>query len=1706
MTLRLPESIPLTFPTLCRYQEDVEMPDYATIPTHLALEEAQYFTDIMQMTVTSPQGGYPQDFVVPVLENIKVTPFGGYAMLFTIRITDDNSGVYKFVNSLNGLTSFGAADLISGNHLDGVYEFLVNLESIGTTQDMTTYTIDITDMALNFLSYNSDSFTPANFDFIPKIDHPMQWSPNDFTHFEFEKRICNVTNTAVSNHLYFNVSEFNPLPTFVNRGLKPKLYLMVGSSSDPDMVKKFTFQGAWDPLRNMFSIPFTIPKNLFEGQLQYSLLSCIPLASPIIQSFVGINSSLELISNNADLLGPLITNVVSFSNSLNFGWELTIEDFPNGLASGSLNVLTDYDPVPTAYDIMNRRISGDKYKGVYRVSIPIPKQGRSGQTYTFTAILKDTSFNVANIRYDLASSTNIHPFFKIFNTPSESQLKIPVGLPGYTDNDPPYLVELRTSSPEIDVGLLDRTVTVTFKVKDDISGVYLKNKPYVYISTMYNEFVGAESALVSSIDAHQASYSCNISLPYGFGHLDQLSISVYGMFDNNLNTNGYSGNDLKTASFPDSIKRKYSFVPILESHSKISHQGGEISIYGRKLGDNPIIILTHPNGTDQTIPKTELSFQSQIVLVFTLPAFPSILNNTFYTVKTNNTQSITSNPLKIYAYDAVPLICTGTPQCSDHASIHHSLFSSIPLVQTPRHAVQSDREVYPPTNLEASLPDVYAEGVNQECSYLIGFGTISQQDLFFAKNGVDLAATRLDILETHRYYHVLPVVQRSVDSNRYDMVISIKEDLDTSSINHTVTVYCYAPPDPAISLSPVQSRGVYFSMVATFNPEPEYLIKYKVQYTSPCFTYDWDVITYSSTLFPMNFNPVNSQLCTNYSTDFEINISAYSNPLPSRSFNIISPIIKKSAWNSVVIVALVKIIEYSNNYASFVSNRETVIPRNLVPVLGNYQDGTFMVRSILYSNTTYNLNSIVNGQFVRGDNYTYNMVDSDIGYTLLPKLGGDTLFPTYDIEIAGRTYSPDIPEVVILAANAYTTNIDGLTLTYPFGIGQGVLTSFKSSISIFYSIYLPNIQHSHYYTQTRTSTIARTANTLDTIPPMLSSFRMTPLGGYSMIFTLGITDDLSVSGTIQDGVYEFIVDLETIEQKEMIQFTIYLSDTSLNQRSYSSDRLLASNFDFVSPMDHQMKWSPSDFTHFEFEKRVCNVTNTTVDNHLYFNLTNADRNLKPKLYLKAGATNKDMIKEHTFEGQLQYSILAAFPLSNVLLSALGDNATVEIVSNNGDLLGPLITNIVQFTNLVNFGWELTIEDYPNGLESGYIEVVSDYNPVPIIVEITGCRTTGNKYHAYLRDSTFNVAESLYSDNIDPFFTISNLAAIMPIPLTLPGYSDDAPPILLEFKSDKQTIDVGALDRRVTFTLVVQDIGSGVHPDNNPHVFIATIYNEFVSAEAVPTQTNGDQVTYSCTITLPYGFGNLNRLFLSVYGIYDNNLNMIGYSTNILQEIDGLQSTIERIFSDTPILESHSPIGYQGGLITVYGRKIGENSTINLGVKDGDSVTLNDFTIKSHIVLVFTLPAFPNIVDPYYKLSAYSGSVLSNVLRIHPSGEALQCPGTPICNGNGNCVNVTLYHPLARHLEVWYVEVMVHVSNIKDVFVIKVIMVLNVHLTCNSKKSKLSTSQLIGIILGSVAFAACVAIASSYVIYKNRIHRRDIKNMEQKLKRASQMSE
>eukprot|EP01133_Synstelium_polycarpum_P003979 gene3979-4607_t len=529
---------------------------YSTLVKYLNIE-TKYIRAVAYRVDQPPGTDY--DSVNPVLRKVEILPLGTFTKVIRMSFNDGNSGVYS-IKALGYLAS--EADFSSGNPLEGVLEFIVDLDHIFGSRD--SYDIVIKDLAFNEVTYRAPTLLPSLYS-VPFII-TTQRSLYDITALYFKKQNVDVTNQEVRNTLYLNV-------TRPDLSMRPQIILTDDKTS-----------------------PFY---NAAERRLSY-----IVKADPAFEGYQMYDSMpysiVEVTSNYCDYLGPLLSNVTAIpgttvddSNPSNVvGWEFVIEDWPNGFKEGYMVIQSDYNPVPYAINFTAAdRVSGDIYRGTYRFTRDLYVSSRI-EIYSFTLQLSDQANRItSNVQGTIDSSIvvvkHINPFINIIQSPDTSnQLKITTDTTEpSSDTTAPSLCGFRVLNSSVDVGQLHRSIHVSFNVCDGGSGVHVKNTPTVYINAILNEKVGYPTKIVGELKPSPLAnsvitYSCIMNLPYGFGASSHLFFAIHGLFDNHLNINGYSTLTLKDLSYTYNITRLYTH----NSHAPISMSGGLLTVYGRKFG------------------------------------------------------------------------------------------------------------------------------------------------------------------------------------------------------------------------------------------------------------------------------------------------------------------------------------------------------------------------------------------------------------------------------------------------------------------------------------------------------------------------------------------------------------------------------------------------------------------------------------------------------------------------------------------------------------------------------------------------------------------------------------------------------------------------------------------------------------------------------------------------------------------------------------------------------------------------------------------------------------------------------------------------------------------------------------------------------------------------------------------------------------------
>eukprot|EP01133_Synstelium_polycarpum_P003748 gene3748-4322_t len=643
--------------------------------------------------IATPPGGRSEN-VPPLILEFDILPLGGYTSVYRIKVVDV-SGLFSITHSIGGGTEhrYGQDSLVSGTMYNGTFEFS------SETYVLDVFTVSLLDHCLNkFEAQPTEWITPVLR--TPSLPlSKMTFSLMDIQIFQFHINDVDVTNQDGQNWLYV-------LWKGADVTLKPRLIILKPEDNTENgqlMYRDFeqgSFEGYWNSTLKVFMIPFTLQKNLFEGPVDYLFATVPYTTSGVLISRFGAKAQLNVISSYADRLPPMVKSVVAvpspthtidINTDNSIGWLIEIEDSVNGFDRGYVNITSNINPIPTRVELnQDTRVTGDIYLGRYHVGKDLPKMGVS-QTYTFSIWLVDTSGNIGD---SSDTTSTIDPMFNIYSTLSLAQLTIQVIYSlVVVDDNPPYLTSMNLSKTLVDVTSMqqDRTFLVEFTIKDDGSGVLVENAPFVYVSSYlwnilrfpsYKIHDSAQHIFQGVTVATEVTFRSEITLPYGFGSssplaatpVDKAYISVYGIYDNTLTINGYCVAEMPLPT-QSTIDLQRSYDPILERHSKIYAQGGELTIYGRAFPDAFSLLLSDTTPTDnKLIINGPYPFQSGTIFVFNLPPFNPLTMMFNLTLTLN--RLLASNTITIVPSPNPPIPPTTPLFCGSTCNSPHGYCSS----------------------------------------------------------------------------------------------------------------------------------------------------------------------------------------------------------------------------------------------------------------------------------------------------------------------------------------------------------------------------------------------------------------------------------------------------------------------------------------------------------------------------------------------------------------------------------------------------------------------------------------------------------------------------------------------------------------------------------------------------------------------------------------------------------------------------------------------------------------------------------------------------------------------------------------------------------------------------------------------------------------------------------------------------------------------
>ncbi|EFA83757.1 hypothetical protein PPL_02824 [Heterostelium album PN500] len=539
-------------------------------------------------------------------------------------------------------------------------------------------------------------------------------------------------------------------------------------------------------------------------------------------------------------------------------------------------------------------------------------------------------------------------------------------------------------------------------------------------------------------------------------------------------------------------------------------------------------------------------------------------------------------------------------------------------------------------------------------------------------------------------------------------------------------------------------------------------------------------------------------------------------------------------------------------------------------------------------------------------------------------------------------------------------------------------------------------------------------------------------------------------------------------------------------QTYSAEKYYASG-DIVGPNLERLPFLTGIFTfriynitYFHFEKNNIDMSDGgDVENVLWISFNKNVPGGTPVLTFGLFTQLDSFVEQNTFYGEyvpekdmyrIDFIMTNCFPgsqsyyfhsanamyLSTDIQSAIGSNATLNVLHSYGDYLRPSLVELTTNKNLniplelnITLGWLFRVTDYPNGFLNGSLDFLSDKDlKINTIRFNETSRVSGDKYDGYYsvnftvngdtcRSQTFMIlnlnlydqypAPSVLGPGISSIYDIYGTVYEQYLNITINcQLAVDTILPKLETLSFTKTVDVGSSNREFEAIFSISDVGSGISERHNPHVYILSDNPDTFTIQSTVLNYTSKLAFYSAKAQLPWGFGQNNLLF-SIYGLTDNYLNIKGYSSMDLHSA-GFDYSITRqqSFVD-PILESCTQITKKGGPLVIFGHNLYKPQSISfqllINYNNGSNwAPVTSLTMKS--VTTLRTDVSPFTADYIQVKFVFSNLVESNILDIYPLIRTLKpprptttpkptvtpspnpnlCPGEPVCNNQGECLS------------------------------------------------------------------------------------------------------
>ncbi|KYQ89253.1 EGF-like domain-containing protein [Tieghemostelium lacteum] len=598
---------------------------------------------------------FPNDTTGPNLVSIEIIPWGTNTALVRAHIIDNGSG---FSTSNFGLNS---SMLVSGNITDGYYDTLFDYTTFKlVSQQLALYDFGSYSTYIPYYYYQNTNLqkTPV----FPGVGEAnAMFGLKNFTSFFYKYNNVDTTNGPTNNTLYFGLT--NPDPELLT--ILIVLYHYVDSQIVSNNAPIF---GKWNEETQLYSLDFTLRGRIFSGSA-FTIMLVVDKTSFFGSEFplyFPETGDLLVTSEYADEFPPIViaweaisgTNITltNLNDTVEIGFKLTIEDLYNGFKWGDLIIAGLIDPGQLYIFTLEDSVSGTDIIGNYTFSLKLNGYCKS-DTY---AIRQIGTVDKGLWRGNSTDFSFIHPLQRFIDVDYPTiTVNCPAG-DALADINAPYLLDLQVEPSTIDVGSLNRTLTITFKAQDNETGINYRRVPSVRLLTVDGQqLLESLAILISEPNVfNNATYQFTTEIPYGFGYPYGIYYQIEGIFDNNLNYLSLSNANIETLGYQNVINVEFSQTPWINGHEPISTNGGDLTIYGRSFATGSSRVVNVKYGS-QSYKKVPVKFLSNVAMILT--NVPGSLSVFYVQVVKENTLKSNEYPITPFYIPTSPPTSTGTP-------------------------------------------------------------------------------------------------------------------------------------------------------------------------------------------------------------------------------------------------------------------------------------------------------------------------------------------------------------------------------------------------------------------------------------------------------------------------------------------------------------------------------------------------------------------------------------------------------------------------------------------------------------------------------------------------------------------------------------------------------------------------------------------------------------------------------------------------------------------------------------------------------------------------------------------------------------------------------------------------------------------------------------------------------------------------------------